>query len=150
MKITITNKEIQAGSRIMEQIIAGSDNIARVFGDITESIKEHKTLTDEDVKMFNIEMKGIIQISKDNSSITFDISEGYVIDTCNLTADAVGEIFDVVKYAVKTVKAFIGLSIKPFIEKYKKIQALNMKEYREEIDRKIAKQNEEAKCRAAH
>lgn len=121
MKITLTALEIKAGNGILEQVIAGANSIAVTLGDAVTNISTHGTISDEDIAEFNSTMNGIVVITKNGDEFEFNISEQFVIDSCDLTRDAVIELYDVLKYAVKTFKAFMALSVKPFVDKYQKI-----------------------------
>lgn len=133
MKIVLTGKEVKAGSGIVNQLVNGANSIATVLGEALENLSVGDEISDETIAETNKLMRGICTITKyentknpDDTQYEFSISEEYVCDCCDLTRDFVIDAFDVIKYAVKTFKAFMALSVKPFVDKYQKIVSANM------------------------
>ena len=133
MKIILTGKEVKAGSGIVTQLINGANSIATVLGEALENFSVSDEISDETIADTNKLMRGICTITKyentknpDDTQHEFSISEEYVCDCCDLARDFVIDASDVIKYAVKTAKAFFAMSVKPLVEKYQAIVAKNI------------------------
>lgn len=133
MKIVLTGKEVKAGSGIVTQLINGANSIATVLGEALENLSVGDEISDETIADTNKLMRGICTITKyentknpDDTQYEFNISEEYICDCCDLARDFVIDAFDVIKYAVKTAKAFFAMSVKPLVEKYQAIVAKNI------------------------
>ena len=133
MKIILTGKEVKAGSGIVTQLINGANSIATVLGEALENLSVGDEISDETIADTNKLMRGICTITKyentknpDDTQYEFNISEEYICDCCDLARNFVIDAFDVIKYAVKTAKAFLAMSVKPLVEKYQTVIAKNM------------------------
>lgn len=133
MKIVLTGKEVKAGSGIVTQLINGANSIATVLGEALENLSVGDEISDSTIADTNKLMRGIVVITKyentknpDDTQYEFNINEEYVCDCCDLARNFVIDAFDVIKYAVKTAKAFFAMSVKPLVEKYQAIVAKNI------------------------
>lgn len=133
MKIILTGKEVKSGAGVVNQLINGANNIATVLGEALENLSVANEISDETITETNKLMRGICIITKyentenpDDTQYEFNISEEYICDCCDLARDFVIDAFDVIKYAVKTAKAFFAMSVKPLVEKYQAVIAKNM------------------------
>ena len=133
MKIVLTGKEVKAGSGIVTQLINGANSIATVLGEALENLSIADEISDSTIADTNKLMRGICTITKydntdnpDDTQYEFNISEEYICDCCDLARNFVIDAFDVIKYAVKTAKAFFAMSVKPLVEKYQAIVAKNI------------------------
>lgn len=133
VKILLTGKEIKSGAGVVNQVIKGVNNVADTLGETLESILLSNEISDETIVETNKMMRGICVITKyentknpDDTQYEFNISEEYVCDCCDLARDFAIDAFDVIKYAVKTAKAFFIMSVKPLMEKYQAIIGKNM------------------------
>lgn len=133
MKIVLTGREVKSGAGVVNQLINGANNIATVLGEALENLSVANEISDETITETNKLMRGICTITKyentenpDDTQYEFNISEEYICDCCDLARDFVIDAFDVIKYAVKTAKAFFAMSVKPLVEKYQAIVAKNI------------------------
>lgn len=124
MKIFITNKETTALKEILEQMVIGGKSIASVLNTEIDSI-DIANITSEDIDNFNTDLKGVAVITKETDGYSLEVSEEFIVDTCDVCRDFVIDFSDIIKYAFKTLKSFAILTLKPFKEKWQDILEKN-------------------------
>lgn len=124
MKIFITNKETTALKEILEQMVIGGKSIASVLNTEIDSI-DIANITSEDIDNFNTDLKGVAVITKETDGYSLEVSEEFIVDTCDVCRDFVIDFSDIIKYAFKTLKSFAILTLKPFSEKWQNVLEKN-------------------------
>lgn len=121
MKIIFTGKETIAIAGAVRSIGVGIYDSCNLLGqkiDDFASLIAFEGVTDEVIKRFNDDTKGLVVMTKDeNNNIILEYNEEYVIATAELTSDFITDFFDVIKYGIKTFIAFGAIKLNKYKEK---------------------------------
>ena len=117
MKMIFTEKETNAIVGAIKAIVTGISESSAILGEKVDASILADGITDEKIKEFNKDTKGVITITKDNGLITIDYNEDFVVSTVGLAEDFVVDFFDVIKYGIKTFIAFGAVKITAYKEK---------------------------------